>query len=119
MELRLPVLEGRLDPIARVAAHPNPLRDPVLRFSVVQHHAVGVDLQHIALDREDLFQRGAGVENGRAIVEPIEQVQIEGAVRQVESEEPERSAHVDRKMFHQGIVRSYGATLARSFEDSP
>jgi hypothetical protein len=118
MELRLPVFEGRLDPIARVAARSNPLRNPVLRIPVIQHHAVGVDLQHIAIDREDAFQGGAGVKNGRAIVEPVEQVQVEGAVRQVESEEPERSAHVDRKMSHQGIMRSFRTILARSFEDT-
>ncbi|MFJ9590127.1 hypothetical protein ACIRSD_41380 [Streptomyces acidicola] len=92
--------------------------DECLRIPVIQHHAVGVDLQHIAIDREDLFQGGAGVKNGRVIVEPIEQVQVEGAVRQVEGEESERSAHVDRKMSHQGIMRSYRAILARSFEDA-
>ncbi|MET9622281.1 hypothetical protein ABZZ37_16130 [Streptomyces sp. NPDC006464] len=33
------------------------------------------------------------------MVEPIEQLDVDGAVRQGEGEQPKRSAYVDREMF--------------------
>lgn len=104
VEFGLPSLERRLDLISRVATAADPLCDAVLRVPLVQHLAVCVDLQDIAVDREDLLHRRAELEESGSVVKTVEQVNVDGAVRQVEGEEQKRSTHVDRKMSHRHIM---------------
>jgi hypothetical protein len=46
------------------------------------------------MDREDLFQRRAERKESGPVVNAVEQVDVDGAVRQVEGEEPKRSTQV-------------------------
>nr|WP_169922665.1 hypothetical protein [Streptomyces lushanensis] len=87
-EFGLPSLERRLDLVTRIATASNPLCGTVLRVLVVQDVAVCVDFQHIAVDREDLFQRRSELEESGSIVKTFEQIDVNGAIRQVEGEEP-------------------------------
>lgn len=96
MEFRLPGLERRLDLIRRVAEAANPLSRTVLGLPVVQHVTVGVDLQHVAVDREDLLQRRTELKESGSVVESVEQVNIDSAVGQVEREESKGGAQIDR-----------------------
>lgn len=76
MQLELPALEWRIDPVRTVEVPSDELGRAVLGVRGVEDGAVRVELEHVREDRVGLLERARVLED-RAIVDVVEELQAE------------------------------------------